>query len=164
MSCPSIILHIWVVPVGCPTNTKLWLIKETTSHQQPLAIGPHSMNKENQPLVTIEPDRIWKRIGWRSRLHGNHWSFRGTYGLLPPITFKCHQISQHVTCWTWKHLGYWLNMPKNRHEHKLHLESKITNTICDQFLLTARLWPTSKTTPISFPTRQNQQIHNLKLD
>jgi hypothetical protein len=28
--CPSIILHIWQVLVGCPTKTKLWLSLETT--------------------------------------------------------------------------------------------------------------------------------------
>ena len=37
--CPSIILHIWLVMVGYPTKTKLWLILETTLHQQLLVSG-----------------------------------------------------------------------------------------------------------------------------
>ena len=52
---PIIVLHACPFMVGCPTKTKLWLVLETTLHQQSLAIGLHMKNE----LLTTICDQSW---------------------------------------------------------------------------------------------------------
>ena len=58
-ACTSIILNTWPILVGYPTKTKIWLILETTLHQQPLAVGLHSKS-ELLELYVID-------FGWLSK-------------------------------------------------------------------------------------------------